>query len=102
MSVVSVRRRRRDRRDPSPLDTARAAFSVLVAKPFPLAIDGSLVEGFPTGLVPLDRVRARLLKPDCPTVTRDAVWAQLITRSRLHGGKWTVGCVGMAMPALTT
>lgn len=101
MSVANIHRGRRNRRDPSPLDTARDAFSVLVAEPFPLTIDGSLFEGFPATLVPLDRVRARLLKPDCPAATRDAVWAHLVARSRQSGGAWTVGCVGMAMPALT-
>lgn len=101
MPVENAHQGRRNRREPSPLDTARAAFSVLVAEPFPLTIDGSLFEGFPAELMPLDRVRARLLKPDCPAATRDAVWAHLVTRSRQSGGAWTVGCVGMAMPALT-
>lgn len=102
MSVVNVGRRRRNRHYPSPLNTARQAFIALVSEPFPLAIDGSLFEGFPPGWLPLDRVRTRLLRSDCPTVTRDAVWAHLIGQSRAQGGAWTVGCVGVALPALTT
>lgn len=85
----------------SSLDVARRAFELLVAGPNPLAVDGALFPGFPGRLLPLDEVRTRLLDRDCPAATRDRVWAYLVTRAREHGGAWTVGCVGVAMPALT-
>ena len=31
-----------------------------------------------------------------------AVWAHLVLRSRTDGATWTLGCVGVALPALTT
>lgn len=99
MSFRNGFRRRGSRRD-SALDTARTSFALLVKGPDPIAIDGSLFPDFPRELVPLDRVRELLLERECPQATRDAVWAYLVERARAEGGAWTVGCVGVAMPAL--
>ena len=49
----------------------------------------------------MNEVRDRLLRRRCAQVTRDAVWAHLVLRSRTEGATWTVGCVGVALPALT-
>ncbi|KAA5825423.1 hypothetical protein F1721_32815 [Saccharopolyspora hirsuta] len=51
--------------------------------------------------MPLDALRDRLLRRHCPRHVRDEVWAYLVERSRQEGGSWTVGCVGVALPALT-
>ena len=83
-----------------PLDTARAAFQWLVTGPNPVGLDGRLFEGLPDRLVPLDEVRDRLLAQRCPQVVRDAMWAHLVSRSRAEGATWTVGCAGVALPAL--
>jgi len=53
-------------------------------------------------LLPLSLVRDLVLAASCPQTTRDAVWAELVTRSRREGGAWTVGAVGVALPALTS
>ncbi|WP_219416941.1 hypothetical protein [Pseudonocardia nigra] len=84
-----------------PLDAARSAFGWLVTGPEPLAVDGREFAGLPDRAVPLDEVRQRLLRRRCPQPVRDAVWAHLVRRSRAHAGAWTVGCVGVALPALT-
>ncbi|WP_300019131.1 hypothetical protein [Pseudonocardia sp.] len=84
-----------------PLDAARSAFGWLVTGPEPLSVDGCGFAGLPDRLVPLDEVRQRLLRRRCPQPVRDAVWAHLVTRSRAEAGAWTVGCVGVALPALT-
>src|SRR3954469_5089561 len=84
-----------------PLDTARTAFDWLVTGPAPVSIDGRLFPGMPPRRVPLSEVRDRLLHRRCPQATRDAVWAHLVLRSRTEGATWTVGCVGVALPALT-
>lgn len=89
-----------DRR-PMPLDTARTAFDWLVTGPEPVSLDGRLFPGMPPRQVPLHEVRDRLLHRRCPQATRDAVWAHLVLRSRTEGATWTVGCVGVALPALT-
>ena len=83
-----------------PLDTARDTFTALVTGPAPLSVNGRLFTGLPDQPVPLDDLRDRLLRPDCPRRLRDAVWRHLILRSRLDGATWTVACVGVALPAL--
>ncbi|WP_246562653.1 hypothetical protein [Streptomyces roseirectus] len=50
--------------------------------------------------MPLDELRGLLLRRGCPRLTRDAVWAQLVRRSRREGAVWTLACTGMALPAL--
>ncbi|MDN5751620.1 MAG: hypothetical protein L0H64_24500, partial [Pseudonocardia sp.] len=89
-----------------PLDAARSAFGWLVTGPEPLSVDGRGFVGLPDRAVPLNEVRARLLRRRCPQPVRDAVWAHLVRRSRTaqpgaQAGAWTVGCVGVALPALT-
>jgi hypothetical protein len=88
--------------DCMPLDTARSAFEWLVTGPEPTSVDGRLFSGFPPRRLPLNEVRDRLLQRRCPQTTRDAVWAHLVRRSRTEGATWTLGCVGVALPALTT
>lgn len=87
--------------DDMPLDAARTAFEWLLAGPTPLSVDGGRFPGLPARAVPLDELLERLLERRCPQPLRDAVWAHLIGLSREQGGKWTVGCVGLALPALT-
>ncbi len=84
-----------------PLDAARAAFEWLLTGSQPLSVDGRTLPGLPDHDVPLDQVRHHLLQRSCPQPVRDAVWAHLVRRSRDAGPSWTVGCVGVAMPALT-
>lgn len=83
-----------------PLDIAQQAFAWLVTGPHPVAVGGRLFAGMPDRPLPLDELRDRLLRRSCPVWQRDAVWAHLVLRSRLEGATWTVGCVGMALPAL--
>lgn len=87
--------------DPMPLDVVRATFGWLQVGPQPLAIDGREFAGMPDREVPLGELRDRLLARSCPQRVRDAVWAHLVARSREDGGAWTVGCAGVALPALT-
>lgn len=88
-------------RDCMPLDAARTAFEWLVTGPHPVSLDGRLFPGMPSRRMPLNEVRDRLLHRRCPQAARDAVWAHLVLRSRTEGATWTVGCVGVALPALT-
>ncbi|MGH3720557.1 MAG: hypothetical protein ACRDRI_17260 [Pseudonocardiaceae bacterium] len=101
MAVDEERYNARAGRSPMPLDTARTAFGWLVTGPHPVSIDGRLFPGLPHRRVALNEVRDRLLHRRCPQATRDAVWAHLVLRSRTEGATWTVGCVGVALPALT-
>ncbi|MGH3826144.1 MAG: hypothetical protein ACRDQX_03070 [Pseudonocardiaceae bacterium] len=87
---------------PNSLDIARDAFAWLVTGPAPLSIHGRRFAGMPHRRVALDELRDRLLARRCPQVTRDAVWAHLVARSRDRGASWTVGAVGVALPALTS
>lgn len=84
------------------LDIARDAFTWLVTGPHPVSLNGRLFAGLPNRRVPLDEVRDRLLARHCPQSTRDAVWTHLVLRSRAEGATWTVGAVGVALPALTS
>lgn len=87
---------------PNSLDVARDTFTWLVTGPAPLSIDGRRFPGLPHRSVALDELRDRLLAHRCPQSTRDAVWAHLVRRSRSRGASWTVGAVGVALPALTS
>lgn len=101
MAIHEERRNTRTGRESMPLDTARTAFDWLVTGPHPISIDGRLFPGLPRRRVALHEVRDRLLHPRCPQAIRDAVWAHLVLRSRTEGATWTLGCVGVALPALT-
>ncbi len=89
-------------RDCMPLDAARSAFEWLVAGPHPVSVDGRLFPGLPARRVPLNELRDRLLHRRCPQTLRDAAWAHLVLLARTEGGAWTVGAVGVALPALTS
>jgi hypothetical protein len=88
-------------RDSSPLGVAYTAFTLLSSGPAPLTIDCHAYPGLPNRDLPLLDLRTRLLARTCPKSTRDAVWAELVRRSRTQGAAWTVACVGVALPALT-
>ena len=98
--VFARGRRGRSGQDRLPLDAVRDVFALLVEGPRPLSVDGRIFPGLPDRLVPLDELRARLMRRSCPGQTRDAVWAYLVAQSRREGGAWTVGCVGVALPGL--
>lgn len=86
---------------PSPLDTARECFTLLVTGPQPLSLDGRSYRGLPNRRIPLDELRDRMLRRRCPRSTRDEVWAHLVRQSREQGATWTLACAGMALPALS-
>ncbi|MEU5001500.1 hypothetical protein [Streptomyces sp. NPDC021622] len=83
-----------------PLSIARQCFKALVRGPQPLALDCRTLAGLPQGLVPLDELLDQLLHGHCPRATKDAVWSELVQRSRADGAIWTLACTGMALPAL--
>jgi hypothetical protein len=89
-------------RDSLPLDAARTAFEWLVTGPEPAAVEGWRFPGLPRRRVPLDELRDLLCDPELPMATVDPVWVHLVTRSRDEGNAATVGCVGVALPALFT
>ena len=90
----------------SPLAQAAAAFAWLTCEPGPLTIDARAIRGLgrdmSRGPIRLDVLRDRLTHPSCRPATRDAAWAHLIRRARAHGDAWTIACVGLALPDLTT
>ena len=91
--------------DLSPLGVARTAFVHLTTCPDPLSLDTHPYPGLPDHPVALHDLRTLLLSQSCPPATRNAVWREMVTRSRFRsgtsGGDWTIGCVGLALPALT-
>ncbi|MGW6063160.1 pilin [Streptomyces sp. NPDC055189] len=86
---------------PLPLETAAQCFALLVAGPHPPSVDGREFPGLPDRAIPLDELRTRLMRGQCPRRTRDAVWTLLIRRARAQGATWTLACAGMALPALS-
>jgi hypothetical protein len=85
------------------LDAAEAAFRLLVTGPSPLALDGaSLGHGLPSRSIDLSEMKGILFGGGATEDLRDAVWAELVHRSRTDGPAWVVGCVGVARPALVT
>lgn len=83
------------------LDAAEAAFDLLMQGPNPLSIDGrQFGHELPGREIDLRELRELLLDRQTELEVRDAVWAELVRQSRKHGGAWTVGCVGVALPGL--
>jgi hypothetical protein len=82
----------------APLAFLRRGFDRLLERPDPLAIAGG--RGLPDRPVPLDELRDLLADPRCAARTRDRAWVRLLQHARAQGGAWTVGCAGVALPAL--
>ncbi len=91
---------RRRPAEPSPFAALERAFTVLSAEPRPLAVDGASVAGLPARAIPLGELKARLLHPSTPYVTRDAALGVLIARAKAEGGAWTVGLAGVLLPGM--
>ena len=88
----------------SPLAALGRAFDLLVQPPAPYSIDGDAFPGLPAGPIGADRLRAVLLSRRVTPPVRDAVWRQLVHRSRRpapDGQVWTVIAAGVALPGLT-
>jgi hypothetical protein len=86
----------------SALAAAEKAFTLLTTPPAPLVFDTRTIgHGLPAGMVPLDQLRALLLKPGTCDAARDACWHLLVDHARRWGPAWVVAAVGMALPALT-
>lgn len=91
--------------DRSPLEVAEDAFGWLVTGPFPLSLRGIDRPSLPRRAVPLHLLRTRLAAGRVRPRDRDAIWAALVFRARTSPtptarARWTVGCVGVALPAL--
>lgn len=85
----------------SPLDVAEATFRLLTCAPDGLSLQGAaLSPSLPARDLPLSELRDLLLDKVGGTLVRDAVWRELVLRSRTGGPGWLVATVGMALPAL--
>ncbi|MFI0263033.1 hypothetical protein ACH4OW_28860 [Streptomyces sp. NPDC017056] len=98
--MAAARRVRAARYRCLPLNLVREEFTRLVGGPVPPAVDGAAFTDLPDRMLELGELLGLLLRPECPAAVRDAVWAHLVARARAEGGCWTVGCAGMALPAL--
>jgi len=87
--------------DPAALDVLDTSFRLLVSGPSPLALDGRILgSGLPARLIPLDELRALLLRRSTPFAARDAAVAELLRRARDDHDTWTVGLAGVLVPGL--
>jgi hypothetical protein len=94
-------RRSRPLYSSSALRVAQYVFTRSVAEPTSLWLDGAAFGGeLPSGRLLLLPLRDLLLRPQTSTVTRDAVWRELICRAREDKSSWLVAAMGMAMPGL--
>jgi hypothetical protein len=84
----------------NPLEAANAAFAWLVAGDRPVTVDGCVFEHLPDREIPVDELRALLLRRSCPRRVWDQVWQHVITRSRGEGETWTLVALGLAVPML--
>ncbi|MEW9534463.1 hypothetical protein [Microbispora sp. NPDC049125] len=85
----------------SSLETAETSFRLLTAGPGGLSLDcATLAPGLPKGQAGLRELRMLLASSHVTDAARDAVWRELVIRSRESGAAWTDAVVGMAMPAL--
>jgi hypothetical protein len=91
--------------DRSPLEAAEDAFGWLVTGPAPLSLRGIDRPSLPRRSVPLHHLRTRLAAGRVGPRDRDAIWAALVYRARTAPSptgraRWTLGCVGVALPIL--
>lgn len=91
--------------DRSPLEAAEDAFGWLVTGPAPLSLRGIDRPSLPRRSVPLHHLRTRLAAGRVSPRDRDAIWAALVYRARTAPSptgraRWTLGCVGVALPLL--
>ncbi len=87
--------------DAAALDVLDTSFRLLVTGPSPLAVDGrTLGGGLPARLIPLDELRALLLRRSTPFAARDLAVAELLRRARGGHDAWTVGLAGVLVPGL--
>jgi predicted DNA-binding protein (UPF0251 family) len=85
------------------LGVAQSAFHDLITGSSPLSLDGSALEcGLPARNIDLAELRDLLLNPGSGAEVRDLAWAELVHRSRVDGPDWVIGCLGVAMPGLTS
>jgi len=87
----------------SPLHAVETAFLNLAAGDRPLTFSTAVLQDCaPADRAEVSVVELRRILLSKPTAlgVRDAVWAELVRRSREHAGVWTVVAVAMAMPAL--
>ncbi|MFI7449603.1 pilin [Nonomuraea sp. NPDC049714] len=85
----------------SPLDTAETSFRLLTTGPGCLSMDcTAFAPGLPRGPIELLELRVLLTSQTVTQQARDAVWTELIARTRQPQSAWTVATAGMAMPAL--
>jgi hypothetical protein len=90
------------RRDaPTSLQTVASTCEMLTTGPNPLCLDGKVVgHGLPRRPIPLNELRAILLRPSTGRACRDAAWWHRVTSARTEGPAWVVGAAGVALPAL--
>lgn len=98
----------------SPLSIADQAFTLHQQGPAPLglvptelagpydltSIDVAGWRAARDGVIPLSRLREYLCRPATPALFKQRVWSVLVTRAQHHGGAWTLGAVGVALPKL--
>ena len=85
----------------SHLDIAEYTFLRSVASNPTISVDGAaLGHGLPARMINLGELKSILLHPSTGNAARNAAWRHLAAQSRIHGGQWTIGAVGVAMSAL--
>src|SRR5581483_12131696 len=84
----------------TPLDAAEKAFVMLAEAPTHVPFDARNFAGLPRKILPLDELRKLLLTRGISETIRDAVWRELVIRSRRDGPAWRIAAIGMALPGL--
>ncbi|MEY9858561.1 DNA-directed RNA polymerase specialized sigma24 family protein [Catenulispora sp. GAS73] len=88
-------------RESSPLHSVEMAFAALCTEPKPMALFGAAVHPqLLASWIPLDELRKALITKKYDLHVCDAVWREIVDRSRAEGAMWTVAAAGMAAPAL--
>ncbi|MFC7305101.1 hypothetical protein ACFQVC_12825 [Streptomyces monticola] len=85
----------------SPLEEVESAFLALAADPWPLTLPARLfTDALAGGVLPVNRVRARLVHPSCTEDARTRVWAEVLARRAARREPWSTVAVGFTVPAL--
>lgn len=88
------------RTDKAPLEVVADAFTTLITGQEMITVDAAKMSGLPDRELSLAEIAAILSDRDTTNGAKDALWAELVIRTRRSPAPWTFICAGLALPGL--
>lgn len=88
------------RTDKTPLEVVAEAFTALITGQEKITVDAATMSGLPDRELSLAEIAAILSDRDTTNGAKDALWTELVIRTRRSPAPWTFICAGLALPGL--